>query len=80
MESYTLIWVRDARSRPVQISIPKPRVKQAAIAAAVVARAPLMTPPRLCWRDSRRADKCARWGVDPGASGARRCAQLRDRR
>jgi murein DD-endopeptidase MepM/ murein hydrolase activator NlpD len=36
MESYTLIWVRDARSRPVQFSIPKPRVKQAAIAAVVV--------------------------------------------
>jgi len=36
MESYTLIWVRDARSRPVQISIPKLRVKQAAIAAVVV--------------------------------------------
>jgi hypothetical protein len=35
MDSYTLIWVRDARSRPVQISIPKPRVKQAAIGAAV---------------------------------------------
>jgi hypothetical protein len=35
MDSYTLIWVRDARSRPVQVSIPKPRVKQAAIAAAV---------------------------------------------
>jgi murein DD-endopeptidase MepM/ murein hydrolase activator NlpD len=36
MESYTLIWVRDARSRPVQISLPKDRAKQAAIAAAVV--------------------------------------------
>jgi murein DD-endopeptidase MepM/ murein hydrolase activator NlpD len=35
MESYTLIWVRDARSRPIQISIPKLRIKQAAIAAAV---------------------------------------------
>ena len=37
MDSYTLIWVRDARSRPTQFSIPKYRVKQAAIAAAVVA-------------------------------------------
>jgi hypothetical protein len=36
MDSYTLIWVRDARSRPVQFSIPKLRLKQAAIAAAVV--------------------------------------------
>lgn len=36
MESYTLIWVKDARSRPVQISIPKLRVKQATIAAVVV--------------------------------------------
>jgi hypothetical protein len=35
MDSYTLIWVRDARSRPVQFSIPKPRIKQAAIAAIV---------------------------------------------
>jgi hypothetical protein len=35
MDSYTLIWVRDARSRPVQYSIPKPRVKQAAIGALV---------------------------------------------
>ncbi len=37
MDSYKLIWVRDARSRPVQFSIPKDRVKQAAIAAVVVA-------------------------------------------
>lgn len=36
MESYNLIWVRDQRSRPVQISIPKRRVRHAAIAAAVV--------------------------------------------
>ena len=35
MESYTLIWVRDSRSRPVQFLIPKLRVRQAAIAAAV---------------------------------------------
>ncbi len=35
MESYTLIWVRDSHSRPQQISIPKVRVKQAAIAVAV---------------------------------------------
>ena len=37
MDSYTLIWVRDTRSRPTQFSIPKVRVKQTAIAAAVVA-------------------------------------------
>ena len=37
MDSYTLIWVRDARSRPVQFSVPKQRVKQAAIAAGIVA-------------------------------------------
>ena len=36
MESYNLIWVRDQRSRPVQISIPKRRVKHGVIAAAVV--------------------------------------------
>jgi len=36
MESYTLIWVRDARTRPIQFSIPKLRIKQAAIAAIVV--------------------------------------------
>lgn len=36
MESYNLIWVRDQRSRPVQISIPKKRVQYAAIATAVV--------------------------------------------
>jgi murein DD-endopeptidase MepM/ murein hydrolase activator NlpD len=36
MDSYTLIWVRDARSRPVQYSLPKLRVKQAAIAVLVV--------------------------------------------
>jgi murein DD-endopeptidase MepM/ murein hydrolase activator NlpD len=35
MESYTLIWVRDSHSRPQQISVPKVRVKQAAIAAVV---------------------------------------------
>lgn len=37
MDSYTLIWVRDARSRPIQLSIPKDRVKQAAIGAVVIA-------------------------------------------
>jgi murein DD-endopeptidase MepM/ murein hydrolase activator NlpD len=37
MESYTLIWVRDSHARPQQISIPKVRVKQAAIAASVAA-------------------------------------------
>lgn len=36
MEAYTLIWVRDQRSRPVQLSIPKSRVRQAATAAALV--------------------------------------------
>lgn len=36
MDSYTLIWVRDVRSRPIQLSIPKLRVKQAAIAVIVV--------------------------------------------
>ena len=36
MESYTLIWVRDARSRPMQFSFSKQRAKQAVIAAAVV--------------------------------------------
>ena len=35
MDSYTLIWVRDVRSRPIQFSIPKLRVKQAGIAAIV---------------------------------------------
>ena len=36
MEAYTLIWVRNQRSRPVQMSIPRRRVKQAAVAAALV--------------------------------------------
>ncbi|MCP4906709.1 MAG: M23 family metallopeptidase [bacterium] len=36
MEFYTLIWVRDQRSRPIQISIPKRRVQRAAIAAGLV--------------------------------------------
>ncbi len=35
MDSFTLIFVRDAQARPVQFSIPKRRVKQAAIALAV---------------------------------------------
>ncbi|MEM9177316.1 MAG: hypothetical protein AAGC67_19045, partial [Myxococcota bacterium] len=35
METYTLIFVRDQRARPVQIAIPKVRVKQAAIGLAV---------------------------------------------
>ncbi|MBC8188191.1 MAG: hypothetical protein H8E78_08325 [Proteobacteria bacterium] len=35
MDSYTLIWVRDAHSRPVQLSIPKFRVKQAGVALAI---------------------------------------------
>lgn len=37
MESYTLIFVRDQHARPVQIVIPKVRVKQAGIAAVVLA-------------------------------------------
>jgi murein DD-endopeptidase MepM/ murein hydrolase activator NlpD len=36
MESYTLIFVRDQHARPVQIAVPKVRVKQAAITAAAV--------------------------------------------
>ena len=36
MEAYTLIWVRDQCSRPIQLSIPKSRVRQAATAAALV--------------------------------------------
>jgi murein DD-endopeptidase MepM/ murein hydrolase activator NlpD len=36
MDSYTLIWVRDARSRPLQYLIPKQRLKQAGLAAAVI--------------------------------------------
>jgi len=36
MESYTLIFVRDAHSRPQQIAVPKVRVKQAVIAACVL--------------------------------------------
>lgn len=36
MDSYKLIWVRDIKSRPVQFSIPKQRVKQAAIAAGLI--------------------------------------------
>ena len=35
METYTLIFVRDQRARPVQIAIPKARVKQAVIGLAV---------------------------------------------
>ena len=37
MESYTLIFVRDPHARPVQLAIPKARVKQAVIGVAVVA-------------------------------------------
>ena len=37
MDSHKLIWVKDAHARPVQISIPKLRVKQVAIGAAVAA-------------------------------------------
>ena len=37
MESYTLIFVRDQHARPVQIAVPKARVKQAAIAVGVAA-------------------------------------------
>jgi murein DD-endopeptidase MepM/ murein hydrolase activator NlpD len=35
METYTLIWVQDTKSRPKQILIPKKRVKQAAVALAM---------------------------------------------
>ena len=35
MESYTLIWVRDSHSRPQQISVPKLRVRQAAVVTVV---------------------------------------------
>ncbi len=37
MEAYKLIWLKDAHARPVQISIPKRRVRRAAIAAGVAA-------------------------------------------
>jgi len=37
VESYTLIFVRDPHARPVQIAIPKARVKQAVIGVAVAA-------------------------------------------
>ena len=36
MESYTLIFVRDQHARPVQIAVPKQRVKQAVMAAVAV--------------------------------------------
>lgn len=36
MDSYKLIWVRDQRSRPVQLSIPKRWVRNSAIAASIV--------------------------------------------
>jgi murein DD-endopeptidase MepM/ murein hydrolase activator NlpD len=35
MDAYTLIWVKDRHSRPQQISVPKARARQAAIAAGV---------------------------------------------
>jgi septal ring factor EnvC (AmiA/AmiB activator) len=35
MEAYKLIWLKDAHARPVQISIPKARVRRAAIAAGL---------------------------------------------
>ena len=35
MDAYTLIFVRDQHARPVQIAIPKARVKQAAIGVGV---------------------------------------------
>jgi len=35
VESYTLIFVRDQHARPVQIAVPKVRVKQAAIAVGI---------------------------------------------
>ncbi len=37
MEAYKLIWLKDAHARPVQLSIPKRRVRRAAIAAGVAA-------------------------------------------
>lgn len=37
MESYTLIFVRDQHARPVQIAIPKARVKQAVLGVTVAA-------------------------------------------
>ncbi|MBY0399593.1 peptidoglycan DD-metalloendopeptidase family protein, partial [Myxococcota bacterium] len=36
MEAYKLIWLKDAHARPVQLSIPKVRVRRAAIATGVV--------------------------------------------
>lgn len=36
MEAYTLIWVKDRHARPQQISVPKARVKQAAIGLVVL--------------------------------------------
>ena len=35
MEAYKLIWLKDAHARPVQLSIPKRRVRRAAIAAGI---------------------------------------------
>ncbi|MFO0687217.1 MAG: M23 family metallopeptidase [Myxococcota bacterium] len=37
MEAYKLIWLKDAHARPVQLSIPKVRVRRVAIAAGVAA-------------------------------------------
>ncbi|HPG26955.1 MAG TPA: hypothetical protein PLW10_15060, partial [Myxococcota bacterium] len=37
MDSYTLIFVRDAHARPVQLAIPKKRVKQTVIGVVVAA-------------------------------------------
>lgn len=37
MEAYKLIWLKDAHARPVQLSIPKRRVRRAAIAAGIAA-------------------------------------------
>lgn len=37
MDAYKLIWLKDAHARPVQISIPKARVRGVAIAIALVA-------------------------------------------
>jgi hypothetical protein len=60
MDSYTLIFVRDQRARPVQIAIPKQRVKQAMIGAAVA----LLVGAVLAWDYWRlRADNAELAGL-----------------
>jgi hypothetical protein len=77
MESYTFIWVRDARSRPIQISIPKLRIKQAGIACAVICVIGLVA----FWDYWRlRADNAELAGLRIGALEQREQIQLfRDR-